>query len=346
MRTPVISVMASVRVPELKKAEMVFRAEDQRKVLAGRERIRILACGRSGVGKSSLVNSLIGSEIMKVGDPGAENFPESHQLLDRCTTDVDSHNISINGVVVTVWDSPGLQDGTEDEEAYLNKMHQACGDVDIVLYCLQITETRWSQTEEKAMELLKNTFGVDFWKKAVLVLTKADMLQPREVTGKTTNEERKRYFLKMYEVLSDRFRIQLEKQGVPAEIASQVPAVATTSPMRPLLPNGKHFITEFWLACLERISAKSRINFINGTSALERIDPANSGHWRYHLKFDEEQKFRLSKILSEIWEEVKTGWVSGYSEFGVAGGVGYAVGRGAGHMLKTIIETLQRLRTM
>ena len=58
--------------------------------------LNILVCGKTGVGKSSLINNLVGSEVCKINDPGLEGGN-----LDRGTTDVSEIKANIDNVFVS-----------------------------------------------------------------------------------------------------------------------------------------------------------------------------------------------------------------------------------------------------
>ena len=58
------------------------------------------------MGKSSLINFILGDDVCEVKGPG------DGQTLERVTTEVKGSQVKMNGVVVKIYDSPGLQDGT------------------------------------------------------------------------------------------------------------------------------------------------------------------------------------------------------------------------------------------
>ena len=146
-----------------------------------------LVCGKTGVGKSSLVNSLLGYEFSKEGDPS--------ESLKSTTTNVDCAKVRFNDVIVTVYDSPGLQDGKESgDKAYLDKIVKVAGNdvsgLDLVLYCVDMTASRFTTAEIATINSFQRQFGNAFWKKTLLVLTKADnvSLPPNQI-GKVSERD-------------------------------------------------------------------------------------------------------------------------------------------------------------
>lgn len=81
--------------------------------------VDILFTGKTGVGKSTLINCLVGNEVAKVG----------HGLHSE-TKEVGSYAVDVNSVHFTVWDSPGLQDGLDREKEYVADMKAKCSRYD------------------------------------------------------------------------------------------------------------------------------------------------------------------------------------------------------------------------
>ena len=128
--------------------------------------INVLITGRTGVGKSTLVNAILGQKVAEVG-----------KSLDPQTSIVESFEGKIHGITVRIWDSPGLQDGLNNEEAYLKDIEKKCkGKIDLFLYCISMTTPRFTQGSRDidAMCKLTSKLGKDLWKNAVIILTCAN----------------------------------------------------------------------------------------------------------------------------------------------------------------------------
>lgn len=263
--------------------------------------LKFLVCGKTGTGKSSLLNTLLGRELFKIGGPGEiDDF-----TFDAVTTEVTPVCTAIQNVLLEIFDSPGLQDGTENDEEYLDDMHKKCENVNLVLYCIDMTITRWASQDIKATSLLTKKFGAHFWKKAVLVLTKANMIKPR-----SSSDDDKEFCRRAYESFVHMFKTQLINQEVPEDIATKIPAVAAGSYGDRCLPyvskavsddseqKCKDFLPELWLTCFERMSGNSRFNFFKATDFSERIE-VNKDH------LPQEQKELVEKLEQEFKEKEK-----------------------------------------
>jgi GTP1/Obg family GTP-binding protein len=234
--------------------------------------LNILVCGKTGVGKSSLINNLVGSEVCKVNDPGLEGGN-----LERATVHVSEIKANIGNVFVTIYDSPGLQDGTADEERYLQDMYDKCKDVNLVLYCMEMTTSRYTAAEMRATELITNKFGPEFWNRCVLVMTKANMVRiPPSQKGKE-----REYHERLYNNIKKRFHDQLVEQGVSTVIVNQLPGVAAGIiqpeddeeryiwyPSNRAKPSERpvDFLSELWLTCFDRTANESQAKFLRATT--------------------------------------------------------------------------------
>ena len=233
--------------------------------------LNIVVYGSAGVGKSTLINSLSGYEVCEVGD--SVNM-ESTGLVrhDICTQDDRK---------ITFYET------FTDEKAVL-ELHGECEDVDLLLYCIDMTNPSFTKYDIDALDVL----GKSVWKHCVFVLTKSNVPQaqgnvlsfnnilknfrntliskgvskrvniPACVAGHCYGNENERFIL--YASSSDR------------EMASQEPV---------------DFLTELWLACLERMPTKSQDIFLSFTE--ER------------MKASTEQALEANNKYEEVWKQIR-----------------------------------------
>ena len=235
------------------------------KVWDSEKELRILVTGKTGQGKSTLVNGLLGVQVAKEG-AGAR----------RCTTEVEVFKETVGGdILVTVFDSPGLQDNTQNEAEYIQKMRDKCQQLSLVLYCTKMTNTRLGNDDKNAMMRLTEAFGEEFWNYAVFVLTFANKedLSRRDDRDEDTGPEPHFNDDQGWESLKKRRfegRVQLWKNELHNFLINEVkvnPSIANGIPVIPTgdhratrdnrypfrLPDRENWFQMFWYTCSQRV---------------------------------------------------------------------------------------------
>ena len=135
------------------------------------KRLVFFVVGRTGWGKSSTVNSLLGQEICKVND----YVPE--------TADVVGFNFEINGIKATVFDTPGLCDGSGNDQVYIDMIRSKVPTPDSMLYVTRLDETR-PENDQRAIKIISEALGPIVWQYAVIVFTFANNVKASEYKTK------------------------------------------------------------------------------------------------------------------------------------------------------------------
>ena len=231
--------------------------------------IRILCGGATGVGKSTLLNGLMGSNV-NGSTPSEESSLTSFKVgnsLQAGTGQVSEITYSKNDINVTLWDTPGLEGRRDVDEGYLQEIKEKCATFDLFLYCINSTDTRATELFDEKSSLLKFTkiFGKELWKKAVIVLTKAnaieaDLIEENECDSDVNIEEE---FIKKMHEWDARIRCELRKTlFISKKIARKVPILPAGTSISPHLPGYQFWLSKIFDNVCDRMKYEARMAYI------------------------------------------------------------------------------------
>ena len=271
--------------------------EELQEWLRSSEQISVLLGGRTGGGKSTLVNSLLGEEV---AEEGAEPDPS--------TAEVTCYERSLNDVLVKVWDSPGLQDGTGNEERYLADIAAKCGHVDLFLFCINVGDaTRFNSDspEVNALVTLTRKLGKGIWDHALVALTFANRL------GRFSDEFRSAQLRKDTEKLKELFqrkvcewekfirRILLKDLQLSPDQVDKLKIVPTGSRRVPSLPDRRHWLSTFWLEALRSTHPRAQPALLkmNETRIIENPEMLDE---KFCTEYSKDQSFITCEYASNV----------------------------------------------
>ena len=215
--------------------------------------VNIFITGKTGTGKSSLVNGIVGRQVAEEG-----------AALDPHTTKVTSYKSTIDNVTVTVWDSPGLQDGTENEAEYIKDIKQNCKDADLFIYCIRMSETRFVRDNRdiRAMHILNDELSMAMWENAIFVLSFAnDVVDGGEEDLGLTGKELEDHFNTKLTDWTERLHQTLEHElGVPDFLAQRVRVIPAGYHTAPELieKSGDFWLSKLWMGALYAAKSKAQ----------------------------------------------------------------------------------------
>ena len=210
----------------------------------------VLVCGRTGTGKSTLVNGIIGKRVAKEGDKVIEHGETSETVR---------YSMKIDDVDVTVWDSPGLQDGSDNDvqSGYISDMREKCSTVNLTLYCVKMIEKRFPHSRSdnpdvNAMARITEVFGPDFWRNTIVVLTFANVVEAVNADWEDLDiSAKKEAFEKEVKSWRDIIqRVLMEEINVPEEIAKSVVVVPAGHSRKHKLPDRDYWLSTLWGECI------------------------------------------------------------------------------------------------
>lgn len=120
--------------------------------------------GKTGAGKSSLINALFQSQLSPVSD------------VSGCTRQTQRFSMSMNNHVLTFVDLPGVGESLERDKVYHQLYRNLLPELDLIIWVLKADDRAWS-SDEQCYRFLTEQCGYQP-SRFLFVLNQADKIEP------------------------------------------------------------------------------------------------------------------------------------------------------------------------
>ena len=227
------------------------------RMLRSAQSLSMLVTGTTGSGKSTLINCILGLNM-----EDEHHADVQHSIQVPGTVMIKAYRKKKGRIMATVWDTPGLQDGTtkENQDLYLHRMKKNCSNVDLTLFCIKVLETKFPRGRDNpdvvTMFKLTETFGSDFWNNAIVVFTFANLLEMLDPGKwlKLSPEGKARLFEKKIGEWKDQIRTVLEQDAhIPNEIVDNIKMIPAGYYLQRQLPDRDYWLSDLWFECMDTL---------------------------------------------------------------------------------------------
>jgi GTP-binding protein EngB required for normal cell division len=305
----------------IEEVQKEYIAEIAKKMLSRKDNLKFLLIGRTGVGKSSTINSLLGEEVAPIGK------------YRPTTIEVSTFKHKHGDLIYEIIDTPGLCDDLPEagnDEKYIKKIKEHINSVDSIWFVSRLDETRVSSDEKRGIKIITESLGKDCWKQAILIFTRADKADDFEMD------------------IIERTNIIREEIGKYFTDAKNIPSVAVSN-VSSTLPNGKEWLPELFTQVYLRFSDQGALPFlksmegdISQNKKKDEEDATKNTEEEQKKKQEEKPRIDLNdeqkeKIRQSTFQRVIAGATVGAKIGGDIGKnfgkVGEAIGTGLGAVI-------------
>jgi len=139
---------------------------------------RIIVMGKTGSGKSSILNALISKEHFKVGNTILSETKEVQTLKAKFKGKANSPEIEFI-------DTPGFFDSSSRDNKIIAKiamsLHEIHDGVNLVLFCFPAFEIRLDSSMQASWRFLRLVMGRAVYEHVIIILTHGDKLNTKEL---------------------------------------------------------------------------------------------------------------------------------------------------------------------
>jgi hypothetical protein len=258
------SKIVDVVVKEINSNRLLRDSQKRTIISAVTKTFSILLVGRTGTGKSSTINSLLGREVALVGG------------IMPVTSKVEYFDCPINDAVIRLYDTPGLCDSADmsNDDEYITAIKEVIPCIDLVLFVTPLNETRVSRDERIALRSLSSAIGKQLWENMIVLFSFSCSRLPGDSAYGTFFDERIEAFREFVAQLS------------AGKISQDLPFLAVDNSSK-VNPDGCEWVPELFTLIVESCSTAGVMPFVEALAAEVGGPGSDSDDFNSHESMDD-----------------------------------------------------------
>ncbi|KAA8539729.1 hypothetical protein F0562_026421 [Nyssa sinensis] len=194
--------------------------------------LTVLVMGKGGVGKSSIVNSIIGERAVAVS--AFQSEAPRPMMVSR----------SRAGFTLNIIDTPGLVEGgyVNDQALEIIKRFLLNRTIDVLLYVDRLDAYRVDNLDRQVVKAITDSFGKEIWRRGLVVLTHAQFSPPDGLSYDDFFSRRSEALLKVVRLGARIKKQDIQGSSIPVVLVENSGRCNKNESDEKILPNGTVWI--------------------------------------------------------------------------------------------------------
>lgn len=228
--------------------------------------LTILVMGKGGVGKSSTLNSIIGERVVAAG--AFQTEAPRPIMISRARA----------GFTLNIIDTPGIVEAgyVNDQALDLIKRFLLNKTIDVLLYVDRLDVYRVDNLDSQIVKAITNAFGKQIWRRAIVVLTHAQMSPPDGLSYEEYSSKRSEAVVKVVRQGAQMKKSEFKKTPIPYVLVENSGRCNKNESDEKILPNGVAWIPDLVQTITDTVLGGSQGIFVD-KELIEGPNPNDRG---------------------------------------------------------------------